>query len=361
MKKENLEILWLTILVAIFAAINLPFFDKEYTLIAVICLIVFAVSRKWPKWMYFTFYHTIVFGLIYYVIDFQIIPILSGWNWSVGGINLIGWFGTTLILIIYAAFLIGLILSISSCFTSTKVSEKQIAQLSYFGTNPEWGKNQRNGKFGLFLGMPPYMVKITTFSIESPTTDVKDESIQVHRKDGSHFSIVLDGKFQSRTVNTLKAMMNPHTSENLKSLYVSAATSWFACHTYENVEEAKRDRSGILYHIEYEMSQDALCQYGDEVTGVQVINLETPKVQREQQDKNDAALEKIAADEKAEMMSLENHSRKVNYMIERFKEITGETKITQEILKGIEDRVMTLDKTITRKDVKGDAKAFTRV
>lgn len=314
--------------------------------------------------MYFVIYHGAVFGGIYYVLRAEWVPMFAGWNGGFFGINFLGGLAWVILFITYAAFIIGLITSVFSCFDSTKLTEKQIGQLSVFGTLPEWGKNQKNGRFGLFLGMPPFMVKITPFTIETKTIEVKDESIQVQTPtSGEQFSIVCDGQFKWCFRETLTASKNAVRDDDLKNLYKAAATSWFAdpTHRYRDVDEAKLRRSDILSHIESEMTGEALRMYGVEISGVKIINLETPKVQRDQQDKNAALLDKIMTDEAAEMMSLKNHHKKVDYAIKRFKKITGVTTITPEILKGIEDRILVLDKTVKRSEIKGNVRAFTSI
>jgi hypothetical protein len=321
---------------------------------SLIILAVLAMFIGWtvsPKVFMCATYHTIIFGLIGYITMTVWVPLIDDpWYY-------IDWLRIFLIGLTVASLLVGLGLSIASCFTSKALTATEIGQWTFSEWMPQWGSNIQNKWYGVFTGLPASMVKIKALDgISKTVTEKKPIQIEIEGDPNRNkFEAVFDFNFKWKIICTHVFITNKNEVKDLINLILKALTSYLndPTHNYKEISKLKLEIRDIQDHIERQLGE-SIRLYGVEITNFRLVDIELPQKIIDQQN-NDAAAKR--AQEQADIRELMD--------TEAFKKQLKEMKIDNPDLtdKQAVDAVLTLRGIVKSINIKGGGRGgvITRV
>lgn len=261
-------------------------------------------------------YHILVFGIVWLITALYIAPLFQQ-EWLIGT----NWIRHTLVVIYKTTFVGILVGSMLSCFTGKKLTKTQIGQWSLSNWMPKWGKNEVNSWFGLFTGLPAFLVNIQ--AIESVAkTEKKVQQIQIEKYGDptkSKFAAEFDFNFKWKVIDTFIYIRNPNKVEDLSNLVIKALTEWLnsSSHNYKDILELKGHLSDIQTWVEDSITPDSVDKYGVEMTEFRLVDIEIPKAQVEQQIKDAAAKKAQEEADAREMMDTEAFIKQAQDLVDK--------------------------------------------
>lgn len=262
------------------------------------------------------------------------------------------WFRVFLNTIIPTIFFMSLAGSMLSCFTSKKLKKTQIGQWSVFEWMPCWGKNERNSWYGLFTGLPSYMVNIQAFD-GVVKTEKKVQQIQTEKygdpKKGK-FAAEFDFNFTWIIVDTWLYINNPNKLEDLMNIVVKSLTEWLndPGHNYEDVVQLKKDISSIQTWVD-ESIIESIYRYGVLMSNFKLVDIEQPKSQIEQQIKDAAAARAQGEQDLREKMDTDAFIAQVQDLVDKSpKDAAGNPTLS---FKDAMNTILTLRGIVKRTDI----------
>jgi hypothetical protein len=274
-------------------------------------------------------YHITVFGLIWFVMNWLWVPIFEN-QWITG----FDWLRATILGASYLGFSIGLVLSIASCFDSTKITATQIGQWTAMGRMPKALKNQKNSFGGYFCGLPSSMVEMKTFStIVETYSEEKNLPIQIN-KDGKDQTIEVDLTFMYRSEDSLTLSTQKDEKvdnkiltmrEKLFNIDKKYITEWFNNFSGNvAIVELQTQISKIEEDVFAKFKEEALKLYGMEIVDFKIINIQVPTVQINIQNDAAAAMVQQTEGDKRERINAENKVRQIAESKKLLEKETGE-------------------------------------
>ncbi len=302
------------------------------------------IRGEFYKWLLFLLYHTVVYGGIWLLTITFISPAFTtewiiGLNWLSIGLN---WLRNTIIVIAQVTLLGVFTHSILSCFSAKKLTKTQMGQWSLSEWMPTWGRNQKNSWYGLFLGLPDWLVKVQ--AIESVSTVITDKKeIQVEEAgntDGRKFAAVFEFSFQYNVMDTLEHIRRPNSDKDLVNLVITYLTEWLndSNHNYENILRLKAKKVEIQEWI-IDQLLVSISMFGDEIINFRIIDIEVPQIQIDQQNRDAAALAAQKAVDERERLNIENQVKKMLDFGKNRKEIMAELSIDEAAFNNIFEQI----------------------
>lgn len=282
-------------------------------------------TRTLMKLVFFFGYHILVFGLIYLIVRTYIQPYFMV-DWMS-----MDWLRKFVIIVSQLTFIGFLVNSILSCFSSKKLKKDEIGQWALSEWMPRWGNNQENSWFGLFLGLPEWMVEVKGFKkVSEVISETKQIQIEEHlNTQGRKFAVDFQFSFQYRIVDTLNHILRPNNNKDLVNLIVTRLTEWLndPTHNFKNIAELKPSKGSIQSDL-----RDVLVEsgemFGDEIENFLIIDIEVPQNVIEQQNKDAAARAAQLATDEREDLDIASAVKQANALVEASKDTAGNPSLT---------------------------------
>jgi hypothetical protein len=270
-----------------------------------------------PKVFMFITYQTTLFAFVGYILMTVWVPLIDHpWYY-------IDWFRVVLIGLTAAILGTGLYLSIVSCFTTKALTETQIGQWTFAGWMPEgeWGKNIRNKPYGVFTGLPAWMVKIIALDGTSKTISRKI-TIQIGIYGSTpprNFAAVVELIFKVRIYDTYVSLNNPHTDDDLVNLVIKALTGYLTEPGNKYTEVGTKLRSEIkeMQTRVITAITESKTLFGKEMTDFKLVDIEKPEKIIAQEIASAAAITARQAKEAEEKLDNDSHNQQIDDIIER--------------------------------------------
>lgn len=274
------------------------------------------------KWLLFFLYHIILFGTVYLIFSNYIGPSFDDWTipvfWDLAN-NLLNWFRKFAVVISKTVFTITFIYSVISCFSEIK--EGEIAQWSLNGWMPDWGKNQKSWIWGIFLGLPKWMVKIISKPLISEVK-IYTEEVQA---DFENEPTAVEFKFsyQIKVLNTRLDILRPNRDVDLTEFIIAKLNEWLRVNTYENIKNISDDKANILNWLN-DVLRESILLYGDEIENFKFIHIQDPESKIKQQLENDIKRRNQLATDERELLNLKAVTKQIKRLIKTSKDM-GDT------------------------------------
>lgn len=303
--------------------------------VAILMAAYFSAEKTFMKILFFIAYHTLIFGTVWWISWTFIAPHFTDWSlsWVWYPVNIVlNGIRKTLIVIGQLILLGTFVYSILSCFSGKKLKKTDIGQWSTkSGWMPKWGKNEENSLYGLFLGMPEWIVEIQAIPKVSKVIE-KTEEIQIEEHgstEGKKFAAVFQFSFQSRVVDTYIHILRPNGDKDLVNLVITRITEWLndSSHNYKNIKELKEDKANIQKWL-IEVLVESGEMFGDEIENFRAVDIEDPKNKIEQQNKDAAARAAQLSEDEREKLNQENAIALAKRLVEESKDSAGKATLS---------------------------------
>jgi hypothetical protein len=293
------------------------FFNIKYFLIfitGIVLIGLWTISEKiFMKLVFFTSYHLLIFGTIWWFGNTYLSPFFTEWAIK-------DWFRNFLVFLAKITLWVTFVWSVLSCFSSKKLKKAQIGQWSFSEWMPDWGKNEENSFYGLFLGLPEWMVEVTAIDkFSKPITETQQIQIEEYTSTGvvtgRKFAADFKFSFPYEVVDTRIHILRPNGDKDLTNLSVAKITEWLndgnVNKKYENVAKLKAAKNSIQEDLVESLEEDSSRMYGDKIGPFIIISIEDPEETISQQNRDAAARAAQIAEDERELINIANFRKKV--------------------------------------------------
>jgi hypothetical protein len=325
-QQQGLKLLsWVALILAIISIfIGWKFYLVTVGTTALLATYLFS-KKNFMKILFCLTYHTLVFGSVWLVCTKYIS--VGFIDWTINGLwdglnNFLNWIRQLIVDLSATGFVMLLTYSVFSCFSTKKLKKTDVGQWSFSGWMPEWGANEKNSWWGLFLGLPEKMIDVEAIpAVSKVITDTKQIQVEeAGNTTGRKFAAEFEFSFQYKVVNTLTHILRPNGDKDLVNFVVAKLTEWLnhEDNEYDNIRELKEAKSKIQKHL-IKVLKKSGEMYGDEIENFIIVDIEVPKIQIEQQNKDAAdRAGQMAADER-DKLNLEAATQEALAMVEASK------------------------------------------